>query len=224
MTICIIPARSGSKRIKNKNIINFFGKPLIYYAIKTAIKSKIFKRVLVSTDSRRIKKIAIKYGAECPFLREKKLSNDKASSKDVLIDCIKRIKSNNSKYHCLFYPTSPLIKKNDLIKAYNIIKSNKKANSLMCVSEAMSNPLRSLYIKKKNLKFKWKKYQKINSQDLQKLFYDTGSFYYFKTKEILKSKKFLLDNTIPFILPREKSIDLNDRSDLKILKFFFRNK
>ena len=70
--ICIIAARAGSKRIKNKNVVNFFGKPLISYPIRVAIKSRLFEKVVVSTDSLKIAKIAKKYGAEVPFLRKKK--------------------------------------------------------------------------------------------------------------------------------------------------------
>ena len=69
--LCIIPARKGSKRIKNKNIVNFFGKPLIYYSIKNALNSKLFNDVIVSTDCVNIKKISEKYGASVPFLRPK---------------------------------------------------------------------------------------------------------------------------------------------------------
>ena len=76
MTICIIPARKGSKRIKNKNIIKLNNIPLIGHVIKTALKSKIFSKVIVSTDSKKIQSIAKKYGADVPFIRSKKLSND----------------------------------------------------------------------------------------------------------------------------------------------------
>jgi pseudaminic acid cytidylyltransferase len=72
--ICIIPARKGSKRIKNKNIKSFFGKPIIFYSIKTSINSKIFNEVYVSTDSKKIQQISIKYGAKCDNLRKKKLA------------------------------------------------------------------------------------------------------------------------------------------------------
>ena len=94
MTICIIPARSGSKRIKNKNIKRFGGKPIISYAIRLAITSGLFKRIVVSTDSNRIAKIAKKYGAEVPFLRSKKLADDFTTLPEVLIDCIKKISSS----------------------------------------------------------------------------------------------------------------------------------
>ena len=89
--ICIIAAREGSKRIKNKNIINFFGKPLISYPIRVAIQSKLFEKVVVSTDSPKIAKIAKKYGAETPFLRKKKLSDDKTGLKEVIKDTIKNL-------------------------------------------------------------------------------------------------------------------------------------
>ena len=91
MTICIIPARGNSKRIRNKNIINFYGKPIIYYSILLAKKSKLFSRIVVSTDDNKIAKIAKKYGAEVPFIRSKKLSNDYVNSTDVVIDTIKKI-------------------------------------------------------------------------------------------------------------------------------------
>ena len=86
MTICIIPARQGSKRLKNKNILNFFGKPMIYYPIKAAIRSKLFSNVFVSTDSKKIKALSEKYGANVLKLRAKHLSDDKTNVKDVLKD------------------------------------------------------------------------------------------------------------------------------------------
>ena len=83
MNICLIPARIGSKRIKKKNIKRFYGKPLISYAIINAKKSNLFRKIVVSTDSKSIAKIAEKYGAEVPFYRPKKFSNDKATDKQV---------------------------------------------------------------------------------------------------------------------------------------------
>ena len=82
--IAIIPARSGSKRIKNKNIKKFLKKPILYYPIKTAIKSGCFDEVYVSTDSVKIAKLAISYGAKVPYLRSKSLSNDTASTMSVI--------------------------------------------------------------------------------------------------------------------------------------------
>ena len=121
MTICIIPARANSKRIKNKNILNFYGKPLISYAINIAKKSKLFSRIIVSTDSLKIAKIVKKYGAEVPFLRSKKLSNDYTTSTKAIIDSIKKISSENEEYHCCIYPTAIFTSKKDLVNAYKKI-------------------------------------------------------------------------------------------------------
>ena len=103
MTICIIPARSGSKRLKNKNIKKFNGKPIISYAIKLAKSSGLFSRVVVSTDSKKISNIAKSYGAEVPFLRSKKLSDDFTTTAEVLIDCIKKISSEKTEFHFCLY-------------------------------------------------------------------------------------------------------------------------
>jgi CMP-N-acetylneuraminic acid synthetase len=123
--ICIIPARGGSKRIKNKNIIDFFGKPLISYSINVAIQSKLFDKIIVSTDSPKISNISKKYGAEVPFLRSKKLSNDFTGTNDVLIDTVKRIAAYDAKYVFCIYPTAPLITVDDLKKAFYRIKKKK---------------------------------------------------------------------------------------------------
>ena len=90
--ICLIPARAGSKRIKNKNIKTFLGKTFLRRVIETAKKSKIFDKIYVSTDSIIIKNLAEKYGAEVPYLRSQKLSNDHAILKSVIDDFFKKMK------------------------------------------------------------------------------------------------------------------------------------
>ena len=107
--IAIIPARSGSKGLKNKNILILKGKPLIYYPIKAAKKSNLVDDVVVSTDSKKYKKIAEKYGAKCPFLRPKKISSDNSSSFDVVDHVIRFFKNRNIFYDylVLLEPTSP---------------------------------------------------------------------------------------------------------------------
>ena len=123
--IAIITARGGSKRIPKKNIKDFLGKPIISYSIEAALNSKLFDRVMVSTDSEEIKNVAIKYGAEVPFMRSEKTSNDFATTRDVLIEVIdeyKKIGVEFSEFACI-YPTAPFITKDLLIEAYNKFKS-----------------------------------------------------------------------------------------------------
>ena len=117
MTICIIPARSGSKRIKNKNIKLFDGKPIISYAIRLARSCGLFKRIIVSTDSYSISKIAKKYGAEVPFLRPKKYATDKSSSAQALKHAVNFLEKKEKKKFDIIVElmcTNPLKKVKDI--------------------------------------------------------------------------------------------------------------
>ena len=124
MYTAIIPARSGSKRILNKNIKKFLNKPIIYYSIKAALKTRIFKRIIVSTDSKKIQLISKKAGATCPFLRPKNLSGDKIGTAPVIDHAIKKLDIKD-KYICCIYPTAPLIKFQDIKNALKLIKKLK---------------------------------------------------------------------------------------------------
>ena len=218
MTICIIPARSGSKRIKNKNIKKINNKPIISYVINTAIKSNLFSRVIVTTDSKKISNIAIKYGAEVPFLRNKKLSDDYTTTKDVILDCIKHVSSEKEPYHFCIYPTASLLNVSDLKKAFKKIKE-KKFDFLVATSEFSSSPLRAFKIyKNERIKFDSKKYVKYRSQDLPKLIHDSGTFYIYKTKSMLSRKKLSFKTTF-YMLERLRSLDINYPEDLKFAKY-----
>lgn len=221
--ICIIPARGGSKRIKNKNIKKIFGKYLIQIVIETAKKSKIFDEIHVSTDSENIKKIAEKHGAKVSQLRNKKLSNDTAGTDAVLHDFVM---SNNisAKYVACLYPTAILIKFSDLKKAYKkFIKDN--SDCLLSIGKYLNNPLRSLELDSKNyIRFVSIKNIKKNSQELKDLFYDCGSFYFYKT-EVLKSFKKIVfpKKTTGFLLHPHKSIDINYPEDLNMAKILYKS-
>ena len=220
--ICIIPARGNSRRIKNKNIANFFGKPLIGHAIELAKQSNLFQRIIVTTDSKKIIKIAKKFSAETPFIRSKKLSASNVSTARVLLDCIKKINSIKSTDHFCIYPTSPLILKSDLRNAYKIYKKN-KSNNLIAISDYDSHPLRALRITKKNtIKFFWSKNASKMSCNLQKLVHDSGTFYIFKTKNFLKNRNLVGPKTSYYKLTRLRSIDINEPVDLKIAKILFK--
>jgi N-acylneuraminate cytidylyltransferase/CMP-N,N'-diacetyllegionaminic acid synthase len=117
--LCVIPARSGSKGIKNKNTKKLGGQPLIAWPIKAALKSRYLDMVLVSTDSLKISKLAKKYGAEVPFLRPKELATDTAATVNVIKHAIKFL---NKKLYIFDYvlclePTSPLTSGNDIDNA-----------------------------------------------------------------------------------------------------------
>ncbi len=224
MSICVIPARSGSKRIKNKNIQKINGIPLIGIVVKIAKKSKLFERIIVSTDCKKIASIAKKYGAEVPFFRDKKLSNDFAPTYKVIIDTIKKIRSQNHKFHFCIYPTSILLNSNDLKKAYLKIKKT-KSNFICPIEKYKNNPLRSFIIKEPNIFFKWPYNQMKRSQDLKNLYYDTGSFYIYRTKYLLSiNKKNILPKKSTYIILKKELIDVNYPEDLMVLKKLFKKK
>ena len=189
MNIAIIPARAGSKRIKNKNIKMFCGKPVIYYSILAAKKSNIFSKIIVSTDSIKIKQIAEKYGADVPFIRPKNLSDDFSSTMEVIKHSIKELSFHKKKINiCCIYPTAPLIKKDDLIKSYKIFNTNKF--KFLFSASKFSYPIqRSFYLDKKNyIKMVNKQNYNKRSQDLKITYHDAGQFYWGSGKSWLNEK------------------------------------
>src|SRR4051812_33019226 len=116
LNIAIIPARGGSKRIPQKNIRNFAGKPMIAYAIGAALRSKLFKHVIVSTDSDEIAHIAREWGAETPFSRPTELADDHTPTVPVIAHAITACRSTlaNIDYVCCIYPGVPFIQTADI--------------------------------------------------------------------------------------------------------------
>ena len=141
--LAIIPARLNSKSIKNKNISPYKGKPLIYYSIKTALKSKLIDKVIVSTDSKKYQKISKSFGAEAPFLRPKRFSTDTALDYNYILHATKFMIKNN--YHpdlvVLLRPTTPNRETNIVDKGIRFfIKSYKSYDSMRSVSEFNQPP------------------------------------------------------------------------------------
>ena len=223
MYLCIIPARSGSKRIKNKNIKKFLGYPIIKYSIDIAKESKLFKKIVVSTNSTKIKKIALKYGASTPFIRSKKLSDDFTPLVEVLIDTLKKL-DNLPKYFCLVYATAPLIDKKDLKKSLVSIKTNNSnIDSVLSVCRYSKPIQRALQKNKKNyLEFINKKYLLKRSQDLKETYYDAALFCWYNTKQFLKKKGHNL-KTLPYLVEDFKSQDIDNERDWIIAQKKFLN-
>jgi N-acylneuraminate cytidylyltransferase len=212
--IAVITARKGSKRIKNKNIINFFGKPLIAYSITTAKKSNLFSKVFVSTDSLKIKKIAEEYGAEIPFLRKKKLSDDFSGTSEVVADFIKKMNYENY-IICCIYPTAPLMRKKDLKKGLNLMSSNNYTFSANTTNEIKGN---TFNIKNNFISKIVKKNKELNKNTL----IDSGQFYWATAQTWIKRKKIVNVGASIIKIPKKYAQDLNDLNDLKILKKKFK--
>lgn len=227
MIFAIIPARGGSKRIKNKNIIKFFQKPIIGWTIKELKKlkkKKLINKIVVSSDSNKILNTSKKFGADIFVKRTKKLSNDKSPFQLAIVDVIKRLISQD--YHVseviVVFPSAVLIGANDIASALKFFRKNK--NSFVISISKYPHPPQRAYAKSNTNKLSFinKKNELKNTQNLRELFHDAGQFY-IGNKELWLSKK-IHSNSRGFLLSRLKSVDLDTKEDLTLLKFLFSKK
>ena len=225
MKIAIIPARAGSKRIKNKNIIDIFGKPMIQRTIEKLLKSKIFDMIIVSSDSKKIQNISRKAGAKVLFTRPKNLANDFVGTFEVINHAINHLMSINilPQYVCCVYPTSIMLKPSDIKNSYKKIRE-KNCDFALSVTDYGHPPQRGFYLKNNSLRVLNKKFYKQRTQDLDKIYHDAGQFYWGKTSSWLKNKFMFSKKCFGLILPRHRAIDIDDKEDLYMLKKVFNNK
>ncbi len=219
--ICIIPARGGSKRIPRKNIKNFLGKPIISYAIENAINSNIFDRVIVSTDDKEISEISKKYGAEVPFFRSEKNSDDYASTIDVILETLSQIDTNYEIVCCL-YPTTPLLSKQILLEAHErLISANYSA--VFPVLKYSFPIQRSLSLNKDGTCYmNWPENLNMRSQDLNPVYHDAGQFYFCKIKELHEHGTLYLPKSNCIVLEDTEAQDIDNDSDWKIAEIKFK--
>ncbi len=209
--ICIINARGGSKRIKNKNIISFNSKPLIYWTIKSAQDSKIYNHIFVNTDSSVIAQIARDFGAKVPFLRPNFLAGDKTSSVDSTKFFLNKISESVDNFD-LLQPTSPLRTKKDIINFHNFVEKH-NFKSVVSISK-LHNPSSKQYILKDDFSIR-----KLNQNDLAKkinVFFLNGSIYYNNIDSFLKYEKFIFKHTKGFKMTKKNSIDIDTFEDLEL--------
>ena len=220
--ICIIPARSGSKRISSKNIKNFHGKPLIYYAIKKALRSKIFNKIIVSTDSTKIAKISIEFGAEVPYLRPKNISKDNSSTLDVLKHSINKLNLRSDDEIFCLYPTTPLLEIKYIRKIKNKLNTYPK-NICFTIIEADSRFQRGFFLNDKKItKFFNKGHLKLNTQHLQKSYVDAGQVYAGRVNKIKNISNLIAKENQFVIIDKNKVIDIDDKLDWLFAEFLFK--
>lgn len=223
--LAVIIARKGSKGLKNKNILNLNGIPLVAYPIIAAKKSKFIDKVIVSTDSKIIKNIANHYKADIPFMRPKLLSGDKISSRAVVLHALNFFEKKNESfdYVILLEPTSPLTNFKDINKAIKILVNEESyADSLVSIGKSTSqHPIFQFVKNNKNIlkKLFYKKINYLNRQELNDVYYLDGSLYISKVKKFIKIKDFLSNNrTIGLLLPKIKWLEIDDQLDFLVMK------
>lgn len=217
-SIAIIPARSGSKGLKDKNIKDLCGKPLIAYSIEAALRSKMFDTVMVSTDSEKYAEISRQYGAEVPFLRSKTTSGDNAGSWDVVREVLDNYKALGKEFDSvmLLQPTSPLRTVEDIVNAFQL-KEEKRANAVVSVCEVDHSPLWSNTLPESLSMNGFIKSIDAPRQQLPTYYRINGAIYLADTDLVYSKKRIYDNNCFAYIMPRECSIDIDTQLDVDLV-------
>lgn len=215
--IAIIPARGGSKRIPKKNIKEFCGKPIIAYAIETALESKLFDEVMVSTDSEEIAEIARKYGASIPFMRSEETAGDYASTAQVIFEVLDKYqeKGRSFDFGACIYPTAPFVTKEKLADAINLIQT--KTGTIVLPVVAFSYPPQRGYVMEDSyIKMKYPDNFKTRSQDLEKIYHDAGQFFAINIEKYREVQGIVVNDIIPYVLNEQEVQDIDNETDWEI--------
>ena len=215
--LAIIPARGGSKRIPRKNMKLFLGKPIIQYSIESALNANLFDEIMVSTDDIQIAEISKSLGANVPFMRSKKNSNDYAGTSEVIFEVLREYQNCNIlfDYCCCIYPTAPLIKVKNIVAGFNLLKE-KNYDSFFPVVR-YGHPIQLSYqIVNDKLVMNKKENLTKRTQDLTPNFHDVGQFYWVKVNKFLGNKKIFTDNTGTIELSQLEVQDIDNEDDWKI--------
>ena len=237
--LAIIPARGGSKGLKRKNIRLLNGKPLIYYTVKAALHAKHITQVIVSTDDEQIASYALEYGAKVPFMRPENLATDESYAIDAVIWTLGKLRAPLVAYQemhnsdqewvynefAMLFPTSPLRTSEDIDNAIELFHE-KQADSVISYTESPwplsyftgimpdDSFLPNLFTTNKLL----------NRQDYPRAYYRNGAIFVFNYEKTVKQRIFSTEKSYAYIMPREKSVDIDSVQDLKYAEYLMRSK
>lgn len=222
VSFAIIPARGGSQRIKKKNIKKFYSKPILYWTIKALKRSKLFSKIVLTTDDTKIAKIASQLGVDHIISRPSNLADNYTPTKPVIEHAIRALKKKfKIKYACCVYPCNPFLNSLDLKKSFKILKKNKK-NFVFPITEYTHPIQRAFKLAKKNkLIFFTKKHELTRTQDLVKSYHDVGQFYWGSVSNWLSKKK-MHSNGIGLPIPKWRVVDIDNLQDWKRAELLFK--
>jgi CMP-N-acetylneuraminic acid synthetase len=231
--IAFIPARAGSKRLRNKNIMQLRGFPLIAYTIRAAIDSGIFKEIIVSTDSEEIASISVTHGAEVPMLRPPELATDTSSDIEWLRHGINSLIStplDNIENIAILRPTSPLRKKNSILKAVSILEASDWADSIRGMERTSKHPGKMWILDEMNRAYPFLDQtseliptHNRPTQTLPEIWVQNASLEIVKLKSVLRTGSISGNNVIGFELPNPEGFDINTEEDWEYLQFLVAN-
>lgn len=218
----LIPARAGSKGIKNKNIVDLGGIPLVEHTFKFVSNFKAIHKLALSTDSKKIIEICSKYKKiEVPFVRPKEFSTDSANISDVSLHILEHYKKENFTHLALFQPTTPFRNMDEILNAIDVFK-NRNTKSIFSVNEITYHPSRCITIKENSYEYILKPSTKMEGrQFLQKVYSINGSFYMCSIDFLKSNKSFMSPDSVPVVFSKETSLDIDDRYDLEQARQFY---
>lgn len=216
--IAIIPARGGSKRIPQKNIRRFMGKPLIAHTIESCLKSKIFDKIVVSTDSSEIAKISEQYGAEVPFLRSASLSGDHTPISEVTADALERLdpEGKKFKYVAQLMANCPLRNSVDVVDSWEFYRKNNFSIQVSIFEFGWQNPWWAMRIDEDGCLdplFKNMFDKNVRSQDQPSLYSISGAIWWGASQVIRRCKTFHVEDRAGWILPWYRAVDIDTEED-----------
>ena len=221
--LAIIPARKGSQRIENKNIYNFHGKPIIWYPLNSAKKSKLFDTIHVSSNCDKILNLTKKLGFPIHFKRPDMLANSHVGLLEVLNYVLNEFEKKNKFFDVvsLIYPCSPLIDYKDLKKANKLFEKNKKKNPVISIASYPAPPEWSLEKRGKFICSVNPDKVGIRSQDLKRKYFDTADFVFYSSnhvKKFVKLKKIDFSKFIGYEIDKHRAIDIDELEDINFAK------
>jgi N-acylneuraminate cytidylyltransferase len=224
VNVAIIPARGGSKRIPRKNIKSFCGKPIIGYSIQAALASKLFDRIIVSTDDERIAAVSRTQGAETPFIRPKELADDYTGTSAVVRHALQwfQKQGENVTLACCIYATAPFIHPRYLKKGYHILQTSRKSFAFSVTSFSFPIQRAVRILADGSLDAMYPGNVNARSQDLEEAFHDAGQFYWGTVQAFLSDEVLFSPVSMPVILPRYLVQDIDTLEDWKRAELMYK--
>lgn len=217
--VALIPARGGSKGLPRKNVKPLLGRPLIAWTIKQANESRYIDRIIVSTDDKEIAEISKSYGAEVPFMRPDELATDKAIFMDLVLHAMNSIEKNDKVYDILvlLQPTSPLRASEDIDNAVRLL-FEKKARAVVSVCEAEHHPLKADILPHNGCMKNFTKKENLdkNRQELGTFYRLNGAIFLAYCDYIRSQESFFGDEVFAYIMPQDRSVDIDSKVDFKL--------
>lgn len=215
MSLCIIPARGGSKRIPRKNIRLFHGRPMITWSIKAALDSNTFDHVIVSTDDGEIGEIAVAAGAQVPFMRPANLADDHTSTVPVIAHALNEAEKLWGKQQlvCCLYATAPFVQADDIRAARSLIESTGADYAFPVTSFPFPIQRGVKLTKDGRMAMFQPEYALTRSQDLEEAYHDVGQFYWGQKSAWLAGKPIIGPGAAPLVIPRHRAQDIDTLDD-----------